>query len=55
VVASKQVGEMKVEKPLGTESWREEKTERTWIQASVRPVVYVTNPYAVVKVSGLAG
>ena len=55
VVATQQVGEQKIEKPLSTETWREEKTERTWVQASVRPVCYVTNPYAVRKVTGLAG
>jgi hypothetical protein len=44
-----------VEKPLGTVTWREEGRERTWVQASVRPVMYVTNPYAVIKVTGLAG
>lgn len=56
VVASGQVGEMRIEKPLGTESWRDQEgRERTWVQASVRPVMYVTNPYAVEKFTGLAG
>lgn len=54
-VAEGQVGELRTEKPLGTETWREEKTERTWVQSSVRPVMYVTNPYAVLKVEKLAG
>lgn len=54
-VAQGQVGEMRLEKVLSTESWREEKTERNWVQASVRPVMYVTNPYAVLEVTGLAG
>jgi hypothetical protein len=53
VAASQQVGEMRIEKPLSTESWREESTERTWIQASVRPVVYVTNPYSMRKITAL--
>lgn len=53
VVASGQVGEMRLEKPLKTESWREEKTERNWIQSGLRPVVYVTNPYAVRKITGI--
>lgn len=53
VVASQQVGELRVEKPLSSESWREPGRERTWTQATVRPVMYVTNPYAVLKVSGL--
>lgn len=55
VLASQQVGEMRVEKPLGSETWREERRERTWTQSSVRPVMFVTNPYAVIKVTGLAG
>lgn len=55
VVASQQVGEMRIEKPLGTETWREPGRERTAVQASVRPVMYVTNPYAVLKFTGLAG
>jgi hypothetical protein len=49
-----QVGEMRVEKPLGTETWREPETERTWSQTSVRPVMYVTNPYSILQATGLA-
>jgi hypothetical protein len=48
-----QVGEMRVEKPLGTETWREPETERTWSQTSVRPVMYVTNPYSILQATGL--
>jgi hypothetical protein len=55
VVERGQVGEIRVEKALGTESWREQSTERTWVQSSVRPVMYVTNPYSIRKVTGLAG
>lgn len=55
VVAGQSTGEMRVEKPLGTETWREPNRERTWVQASVRPVMFVTNPYAVLKFTGLAG
>ena len=54
-LASGQVGEMRIEKPLSTESWREPNRERTWVQSTVRPVMYVTNPYAVIKFTGLAG
>lgn len=53
ILASGQVGEMRLEKALGTETWREEGTERTWVQSSVRPVMYVTNPYAVRKITGI--
>ncbi len=55
VVAEGQVGEMRLEQPLATETWYEEKTQRHWVQSSVRPVMYVTNPYSVLKFTGLAG
>lgn len=55
VVARGQVGELRVEKALGTETWREGRIESTWVQSSVRPVMYVTDPFAVRKVTGLAG
>lgn len=54
-VARGQVGGISIEKPLGTETWREPKTERTWVQSSVRPAMYVTDPLAIRKVTGLAG
>lgn len=55
VVAEGQVGEMRLEKPLSSETWRDpEGRERTWVQSSVRPVVYVTNPYSVLQITGLA-
>lgn len=52
-VAAGQVGEMRIEQPLGTESWREPETQRTWVQSSVRPVMYVNNPNAVIKATGV--
>lgn len=55
VVAGTSTGEMRMEKPLGTETWREPNRERTWVQSSVRPVMYVTNPFAVFRFTGLAG
>jgi hypothetical protein len=54
VVARGQVGGLRIEKPLGTETWREPKTERTWVQSSVRPVMYVTNPFSIKKLTGLS-
>ncbi|MBN9791288.1 hypothetical protein DMP17_22155 [Pseudonocardia sp. TMWB2A] len=54
-VARGQVGGIRIEKPLSTETWREEKTQRNWVQSSVRPVMYVTNPYSIKKVVGLGG
>jgi len=52
-VAEGQLGEMRIEQPLATETWREQETQRTWVQSSVRPVMFVQNPYAVVKATGL--
>lgn len=49
------VGEYRLEKPLGTVTWYEEKTERTWVQTSVRPLMVVTNPFAIMKITGLEG
>lgn len=54
-VSERQVGEMRVEKPLGTETWRDPDHERTFVQSSVRPVMYVTNPFAVLESTGHAG
>ena len=53
VIESGQVGEMRLEKALGTETWREQATQRTWVQSDVRPVFIVTNPYGIAKVTGL--
>lgn len=55
VLESGMVGEMRVEKPLSTETWREAEEQVTWVQADIRPVIFVTNPFSVVKVTGLAG
>jgi hypothetical protein len=55
VVAQGQVGEMRVEQPLMTEAWYEQETQRYWTQSSVRPMWFVNQPYAVVKITGLAG
>lgn len=54
-VARGQVGELRVEQPLGTETWREQANQRNWVQASVRPVMYVTNPFSIKRVTGLNG
>jgi hypothetical protein len=52
-VAEGQLGEMRIEQPLATETWREPGTQRTWVQASVRPLMFVNNPFAVIRVTGL--
>ena len=54
LVASGQVGEFRIESPLQTKSWREEAKEKTWWQTSVRPVAYVTNPFAILQINGVA-
>jgi hypothetical protein len=55
VVAQGQVGQMKTEKPLGTETWREPNRERTWVQSSVRPLMFCDNRFAALKVTNLKG
>ena len=54
-VAERQVGQQRIEKPLGTVTWREDKTERTWVQSSVRPLWFVDNLPAVLHFKGLDG
>lgn len=54
-VARNQVGFLDYEQGLSTETWREEKTKRNWVQSSVMPIMGVTNPYSIKKVTGLAG
>lgn len=54
-LAERQVGEMRVEKPLGTVTWTDEESEREFMQSSVRPVMYATNPFAILEATGLAG
>ncbi|WP_228002145.1 major capsid protein [Nocardia australiensis] len=48
------VGQVRYEQPLQTVSWRDDATESSWVQASIRSVFAVTNPYNAVKLSGLA-
>lgn len=55
VVASGQVGELRLEQPLNTETERIVGKQKTLVQSSIRPVMYVTNPYSVKKVTGLDG
>jgi hypothetical protein len=53
VVAQGQVGQMRVEQPLGSETWREPQRQRTWVQSSVRPLMFVDNRFAALKVTGI--
>ncbi|WP_067891218.1 major capsid protein [Nocardia vaccinii] len=54
-VATGRVGQMRMEVPLSTESWRDPEEQVTWVQSFCAPAFAVTEPYAVVKVTGLAG
>ena len=49
-----QPGEMRIESPLETETWYEEATQRYWTQTSVRPLWFVDNSFAVLKLTGVA-
>lgn len=55
VLAQGQVGVMGVEKGLSTETWRDADRQVTVSQTDVRMLWAVTNPYSVIKVTGLAG
>lgn len=50
-----QVGFVDYEKQLTTETWREPKNRTSWVQSYVMPIMGVTNPYAVKKITGLGG
>jgi hypothetical protein len=53
-LAEGQVGEMRVEAPLSTETWRDPSgKQQTWIQSSVRPLWYANNVFAVLQFTGL--
>lgn len=57
VLASGQVGEMRLEKPLRTVVVAEgapDLREQEWVQSTVRPVMAVTDPYAVFELTGLS-
>lgn len=54
-VARNQVGFLDYEQGLSTETWREQKTKRNWVQTSVLPIMGITNPFSIKKVTGLAG
>lgn len=53
-VAEGQVGQVRYEQGLKTVTYRDDSTESTVVQSSIRPVFAVTNPYNVIKLSGLA-
>lgn len=49
------VGFLDYEQMLSTETWRTPETKKNWVQSSVLPIMGVTDPYAVKKVTGLEG
>lgn len=55
VVEKGAVGFLDYEEGLTTEAWREQGRKVSWVQSYVLPVFGVTNPYSVLKVTGLAG
>jgi hypothetical protein len=57
-LAEGQVGELRIEFPLATETQEEgapTMRQRTWVQTSVAPVMFVNQPFSLFKVTGLAG
>lgn len=54
VVEERGVGEFRTEQPLRTVTYRDDATESTVIQTSIRSLFAVTNPYSIIKVTGLA-
>lgn len=54
-VASKQVGFLDYEVGLTTETYREAETRRNWVQSFVQPVMGVSNPYSIRRITGLGG
>jgi hypothetical protein len=54
-LAQRMVGELGYEVPLGTETWRDKDGKQTtWFQSSVLPIMYVTDPYAILETTGHA-
>jgi hypothetical protein len=52
-LAAGQVGEMGYEVPLTTETWRDaDGKQQDWFQSYVLPIVYVTDPFAILETTG---
>lgn len=57
ILAGGSVGELRLEEPLRTITEREgapELREQTWVQSAVNPVMYVTDPFAIIQMTGIA-
>lgn len=55
VLAGGAVGELRLEEPLRTVTEREgapQMREQTWVQLAVNPVMYVTDPFACIEMTG---
>jgi hypothetical protein len=50
-----QVGQYRVEQPLQTVSVEDKLLEKFTVKASVRPAIFVDNPYAILKITGVRG
>lgn len=49
------VGFLGYEQMMSTETWREPATKKNWVQSSVLPILGVTDPFAVKRITNLAG
>jgi hypothetical protein len=55
LVEQGQLGEYRLEKPQTTETWRQPEFQVNWIQVDARPLILVSNPFAELELTGLAG
>ncbi|CAB0683897.1 hypothetical protein FRC0028_00615 [Corynebacterium diphtheriae] len=53
LIDPKTVGFVKYEEPLTIKTWRDEHRRQTWVQGYAMPVMGVTNPYGVAKLTGI--
>jgi hypothetical protein len=52
-LSQRQVGELGYEVALNTATWRDERYQQNWYQSSVNPIVYVTDPFAIIELTGV--
>jgi hypothetical protein len=55
VAGQGQVGQYRVEQPLRTVSVEDELLEKFTVKSSVRPAMFVDNPYGILKITGVRG
>jgi hypothetical protein len=51
-LAAQQVGELGFERGLFTETWRDADHEQDWYKTNILPIVYVTDPFAILETTG---